>query len=88
MLSLLRTMDRVDAVPVMIDMLANPHFYARWQAMRELLALDAEAALPHLSILAECDPHPEVRTAAAATLAACFAVADDAAAPQAALEMN
>ena len=88
MLSLLRTMNRRDAVPLMIEMLGDPNFYARWQAMRELLALDAEAALPHLSILAECDPHPEVRTAAAATLAACFAVADDAAAPQAALEMN
>ncbi|HEY7810160.1 MAG TPA: HEAT repeat domain-containing protein [Allosphingosinicella sp.] len=68
MLSLLRTMERADAVPVMIDMLANPHFYARWQAMRELLALDAEAALPHLADMAEKDPHPEVRAAAAATL--------------------
>jgi len=72
MLALLRTLDRQDAVPLMIDMLAQGHFYARWHAMRELLALDAEAALPHLSAMAKGDPHPEVRAAAQATLAACF----------------
>jgi hypothetical protein len=85
MLSLLRTMDRADAVPVMVEMLANPHFYARWQAMRELLALDAEAALPYLEAMADRDPHPEVRTAAGATLAACFPAP---AAPLPALEVN
>ena len=72
MLSLLRTMERDDAVPVMIEMLDNPHFYARWQAIRELLALDAQAALPRLEAMATGDPHPEVRAAAAATLSACF----------------
>jgi hypothetical protein len=72
MLALLRTMERSDALPVFIDMLNNRHFYARWQAMRELLGLDAEAALPHLRSMAEADPHPEVRAAAGATLAACF----------------
>ncbi|HEX9947844.1 MAG TPA: HEAT repeat domain-containing protein [Allosphingosinicella sp.] len=86
MLSLLRTMERADAVPVMIDMLDNPHFYARWQAMRELLALDAQAALPYLAAMAEGDPHPEVRAAAAATLSACFPDAADAPAPV--LEMS
>lgn len=85
MLSLLRTMDRGDAVPVMVEMLANPHFYARWQAMRELLALDAEAALPHLAAMAEEDPHPEVRAAAAVTLCA---VADAAVVPEPVLEGN
>lgn len=78
MLSLLRTMDRPDAVPVMVEMLDSPHFYARWQAMRELLALDAQAGLPHLKVMAEGDSHPEVRAAAAATLAACFPDAADA----------
>lgn len=73
MLSLLRTMERTDAVPVMIEMLGNPHFYARWQAMREFLALDAEAALPHLRAMAEGDPHFEVRAAAAAALSVCLA---------------
>lgn len=71
MLALLRIMDRKDAVPVFRDMLVSEHFYARWQTMRELLALDAEAALPHLRTMAAEDPHPEVRQAAAHTLA-CF----------------
>jgi hypothetical protein len=88
MLTLLRTMDRRDAVPLMIDLLDDPNFYARWQAMRELLALDAEAALPHLRELAARDPHPEVRAAAAATLEACFGGARDAPASEAVLEMN
>jgi hypothetical protein len=88
MLSLLRTMDRTDAVPVMVGMLANPHFYARWQTMRELLALDAQAALPHLAAMAGGDPHPEVRAAAAATLSACFPDPADAPAPVLALEVN
>ncbi|HEY0149669.1 MAG TPA: HEAT repeat domain-containing protein [Allosphingosinicella sp.] len=86
MLAMLRTMDRADAVPVMIEMLDNPHFYARWQAMRELLALDAEAALPHLQAMAEGDPHPEVRATAGATLAACFPA--DAEARQPEFEVN
>jgi hypothetical protein len=68
MLSLLRIMDRADAAPVFEEMLASPHFYARWQTMREFLALDAERALPHLVRLAFDDPHPEVRTAASRTL--------------------
>jgi hypothetical protein len=72
MMALLRTLDRQDAVPVIVDMLGNPNFYARWQAMRELLALDADAALAPLQAMAADDPHPEVRTAAAATLSACF----------------
>jgi HEAT repeat protein len=72
MLALLRTMDRQDAVPLMIGLLGDKNFYARWQAMRELLALDAEAALPHLQAMAAADPHPEIRAAAAATLLACF----------------
>jgi hypothetical protein len=69
-------------------MLDNPHFYARWQAMRELLALDAEAALPHLSGMAGADPHPEVRAAAAVTLSAWFPGADRPLAPVLALEVN
>ena len=88
MLALLRTMERRDAVPLMIAMLDNPNFYARWQAMRELLALDAEAAISHLKSFAAADPHPEVRAAAAATLFACFETAADAPAPRPALERN
>ncbi len=72
MLALLRTMGRRDAAPLFAQQLGVPHFHARWQAIRELLALDAEFALPHLRDMAESDPHPEVRFAAAQTLAAFF----------------
>ena len=70
--SLLRVMDRSDAVPLLRDVLGNRHFYVRWHAMRELLALDAQAALPPLRLMARSDPHPEVRAAAAYTLEAFF----------------
>ncbi|HEX8622317.1 MAG TPA: HEAT repeat domain-containing protein [Allosphingosinicella sp.] len=72
MLALLRTMDRRDAAPLFAEALSARHFHARWQAMREFLALDAELALPHLEQMAAADPHPEVRAAAGATLAAFF----------------
>jgi len=68
MASLLREMDRTDAVPVLRRLLNSPYFYTRWHIMREMLALDAEAALPDLRRLAAEDPHPEVRAAAAQTL--------------------
>lgn len=70
MLSLLRTLDRQDAAPLFRAALCSPHFYMRWHAMRELLALDAEAGLPCLRKLAQADAHPEVREAAAQTLSA------------------
>ncbi|HZG08101.1 MAG TPA: HEAT repeat domain-containing protein [Allosphingosinicella sp.] len=88
MLALLRTMDRRDAVPVFVEMLSHRHFYTRWQAMRELLALDAEAALPYLRIMADADPHAEVRDAAAATLGACFPADQPATAAKRVAEYN
>jgi hypothetical protein len=72
MLALLRTLERDDAAPLFAERLRAAHFYARWQAMRELLALDAGLALPHLRAMAAGDPHPEVRAAAARTLADFF----------------
>ena len=69
MLSLLRTMDRRDAAPHYIEALSNSVFDVRWHAMREFLALDVEAALPHLDAMAAADPHPQVRRAAASTVA-------------------
>jgi hypothetical protein len=72
MLALLRTIGRSDAAPLLAGLLGVRNFHSRWQAMRELIALDAETALPHLGRMAELDPHPEVRSAAAATLAAFF----------------
>ncbi|HYD14296.1 MAG TPA: HEAT repeat domain-containing protein [Allosphingosinicella sp.] len=73
MVSLLRTMEREDAAPLIVEALASPHFYTRWHVMRELLALDAEAAHPHLARMAGADPHPEVRAAARQTLDLFFA---------------
>ena len=73
MVSLLRTMAREDAVPIIVEALDTPYFYARWHIMRELLALDAEAALPHLRRMAANDSHPEVRAAAQQTLGLFFA---------------
>jgi hypothetical protein len=68
MVSLLRIMDRADALPLVEEALKSPHFYTRWHVMREYLAMDAEAALPSLHRLAESDPHPEVRAAARQSL--------------------
>lgn len=72
MLSLLRLMDRGDAASLFREALGSSHFYARWHAMREYLALDLGLALPHLRKMAEADPHPEVRVAAARTLETFF----------------
>ena len=84
MVSVLRTMERRDALPLIEESLASPHFYTRWHIMRELLAMDAEAALPPLRRMAAGDPHPEVRAAARQTLDLFFA--DDRAEAQAAAE--
>lgn len=72
MASLLRIMDRTDAFPAIQAVLKGQHFYTRWQIMRELLALDAEAALPSLKEMAAGDPHPEIREAARQTLETFF----------------
>ena len=72
MVSLIRAMDRTDAMPLMEEALAAPQFYARWHVMREMLALDAQGSLPSLRRMAAKDPHPDVRAAAAQTLDAFF----------------
>lgn len=68
MVSLLRTMERDDALPLILEALESPHFYTRWHIMRELLAMDADTALPPLRRMAASDPHPEVRAVAGQTL--------------------
>jgi len=78
MVSLLRTMERADALPLIEESLASPHFYTRWHIMRELLAMDAEGALPALRRMAANDPHPEVRAAARQTLELFFEDEDEA----------
>jgi hypothetical protein len=72
MISLLRLMNRADALPLIQHELRSPHFYTRWHVMREMLALDAERALPHLRLMAASDPHPEVRFAATQALSLFF----------------
>lgn len=77
MATLLRQMEREDAAPLLRQLLGSPHFYTRWYLMRELLALDAEAAHPDLTRMAAEDPHPEVRAAAAQTLRLFFADSEE-----------
>jgi len=72
MISLLRAMEREDALPLILDSLESPNFHTRWHIMRELLAMDAEVAEAPLRRMAESDPHPEVRATARRTLAMFF----------------
>lgn len=72
MVTLLRLMGRDEAWPVVEQLLDNPHFFTRWYLMREFLALNGDAALPHLIRMAESDPHPELRAAATETLSMFF----------------
>ena len=62
--TLLRKLDAGRAVPEMAAFLDHPNFFVRWHVMRDLLALDAAAAMPHLKRMAARDPHPETRRCA------------------------
>jgi hypothetical protein len=66
--TLLRKLDCAAAVPAMVALLDHPDFFLRWHVMKELLGLDAAAALPHLKRMAARDLHPEARRAARAVL--------------------
>lgn len=66
--TLLRKLDSRTAVPVLAAFLDNPNFFVRWHVLREMLGLDAAAALPHLEAMAKDDPHPENRLAASKAL--------------------
>lgn len=68
MTTLLRKMECDDAFEIVAQFLTDPNFFVRWHVMRELLGIDAVAALPHLCRLAQHDPHPEVRSAARSVL--------------------
>ena len=72
MVSLLRAMGREDAFRWFEEALDAPQFYTRWHIMREMLAMDAEAARPSLERMAVDDPHPDIRAAARQTLALFF----------------
>jgi hypothetical protein len=62
--TLLRKLGCDAALPAMVDLLDHPDFFVRWHVMREMLGLDAAAALPHLKRMAATDPHPDPRRAA------------------------
>jgi HEAT repeats len=66
--TLLRTLDCAAAFPAMAAFLDHGDFFVRWHVMKELLGIDAAAALPHLKRMAARDPHPEVRRAARSVL--------------------
>ena len=68
MASLLRALDRDDACALLDEAATGQPFFARWHVMREMLALDAEAALPSLRRMAAEDPHPDIRDAARQSL--------------------
>ena len=66
--TLLRKLDCGAAFPAIEAFLDHRNFFVRWHVMKELLGLDAAAALPHLKRMAARDPHPEARRAARAVL--------------------
>ena len=66
--TLLRTMEREDAIETLREYLHHKDFFVRWHVMRELIALNAVAALPDLARMAESDPRQEIRSAAARML--------------------
>lgn len=66
--TLLRKLDCAAAFPAVAAFVDHPDFFVRWHVMRELLGLDAMAALPHLKRMAALDPHSETRRAARTVL--------------------
>lgn len=66
--TLLRKLGSDAAFPAIAACLDDPDFFVRWHVMRELLGIDAEAALPHLKRMAARDPHADVRRTARSVL--------------------
>jgi len=62
--TLIRKLDRAGAFEAVAPLRDHPDFFVRWHVMKELLGIDAAAALPHLKRMAARDPHPEARLAA------------------------
>ncbi|WP_448662417.1 hypothetical protein ACG3SL_17380 [Sphingomonas sp. CJ20] len=69
LLGFLRLAGRRDAGAAFDAATRDAAFQLRWAAMREWLVLDGAAALPRLVEMAAGDPHPDIRAAAARTLA-------------------
>lgn len=66
--TLLRKLGHDGAFDAVAPFLDHEDFFVRWHVMKELLGIDAEAALPHLKRMAARDPHTDVRKAARAVL--------------------
>lgn len=62
--TLARKLGHPDAFAGIAAFLDHPSFFVRWHVMKELLGIDAAAALPHLRRMAARDPHPDPRAAA------------------------
>ena len=67
--TLLRKLGHEQAFAAIAGFLDHRDFFVRWHVMRELLGVDAMAALPHLERMAEHDPHEDNRAAASKVLA-------------------
>lgn len=70
LLTYLRAEQRREATPAFAAATRDPAAFLRWEAMRNWLALDARSAMSRLTDLAVTDEHPDIRAAAAQTLAA------------------
>lgn len=70
LISVLREAGARHAAPEIAGLLDRAAGRERWTVMRELLALDAGTAWPHLRAMAASDPDAGVRSAAAAVLRA------------------
>ncbi len=66
--SILRHQQIKKAIPLFAEWVRNETPDMRWYVMREFLALDIEAALPHLLSMADYDENRSVRKAALDTL--------------------
>ncbi|MGQ0590750.1 MAG: HEAT repeat domain-containing protein [Sphingosinicella sp.] len=62
--TLVRKLGHEQAFEAIAAFLDHPSFFVRWHVMRELVGIDAAAALPHLKRMAARDPHPDPRAAA------------------------
>jgi hypothetical protein len=68
MMTLLRTLHAEGAFEAIARCLDHPDFFVRWHAMRELLGIDADSAIPNLERMAAIDPHADTRATASSLL--------------------
>lgn len=68
LLSFLACAGRGADAPTVERFTHDRHFFVRWHALRELMEMDAARGTARLADMAEADPHPELRAAAADTL--------------------